>query len=344
MTHDQGTSLRAFIDQLNELREQAGKPPLPRLRRLSRDPLPNGVKGRELHTSTTQEILAGKRRRPPSWAWVVSYVAACHAAAREGNLDLGPLDMATWNTRWLHAGNADQAATVPREGPPSPAATGPAAKSPAEQLTADELVQCYLDSHGRIGARLARLAMDGDAEASFQLALLTLLRGWNHDGESWLGRAVDAGHEGAMALRDAHDLRAQAAEVAYRYGCALEAGGATRASIAHCFYRLAAETGHPEAVAKISGSAASPHPTASAPLLTAPITDDASYAESLPGLLGDVCADHWSCQLGLSWQHAPHVIEAVPDREITAGDPAIEPRSLHGTAGGDPGPPLGSMR
>lgn len=328
MTHEQGAALRAFIAQLNELRDQAGEPSLPFLRKLSRGPLPNGERGRELANSTTQEILSGKRRLPPSWAWVVSFVAACHEAARKGNLDVGPMDMAIWRTRWLHAKNAGRAATIPDGGPfpVPPAVAGLATNFPADQLTAEELIQCYLDTHGRVGARLARLAVNGDADACFELALLTLLRGWGHDGMAWLGRAVDTGHEGAIALQGAHDLRKQAADVAYRHGCALEAGGATRASIAHCFYRLAAETGHPEAVAKITGMATPPHPTPSATPLPAPVSD-VSFTEHLPGLLDDACADHRSCRLGLSW-HASDVIESLPEQSIST--PASDPPASSG--------------
>lgn len=126
MTHEQGAALRAFIAQLNELRDQAGEPSLPFLRKLSRGPLPNGEQGRELANSTTQEILSGKRRLPPSWAWVVSFVAACHEAARKGNLDVGPMDMAIWRTRWLHAKNSGRAATIPDGGPFPVLLPGPA--------------------------------------------------------------------------------------------------------------------------------------------------------------------------------------------------------------------------
>lgn len=140
---------------------------------------------------------------------------------------------------------------------------------------------------------------------------------------AWLGRAVDAGHEGAMALQDAHDLRTQAADVAYRHGCALEAGGATRASIAHCFYRLAAETGHPEAVAKITGMTTPPHPTPSATPLPAPVSG-VSFTEHLPGLLDDACADHRSCRFGLSW----HAIESLPEQSISI--PASDPPAPSG--------------
>ncbi|MEV4060864.1 hypothetical protein [Nonomuraea dietziae] len=129
-----------------------------------------------------------------------------------------------------------------------------------------------------------------------------------------------------MALQDAHDLRTQAADVAYRHGCALEAGGATRAGIAHCFYRLAAEAGHSEAVAKIADITTPPHPTPSATPLPAPVSG-VSFTEHLPGLLHDACADHRACRLGLSW-HASDEIESPPEQSISI--PASDPPALSG--------------
>ncbi|MEV3986262.1 hypothetical protein [Nonomuraea sp. NPDC049758] len=319
MTNEQSAAHRAFIAQLNELREQAGSPALAHLRMLSRNPLPNGSKGRELAASTTQEILSGKRRRLPAWIWVASYVSACHQAAQEGNLNLGPMDLETWRTRLLHARRGDQPASAsPGRSAVLPATAGPATMLSADHLTAEEVIQCYRDVHGRIAARLARTALDGDAEACFHLALFTLLRGWGHDGMDWLRRAADAGHEAALALQSAPDPRTQAADVAYRHGCALEAGGATRASIARCFYRLAAEIGHPEAIAKITSQAVSP------PAI--PSAASASDTEHPPRLLDDVCADHFSCRLGMPWPPPSGLSEPVPEQPSTTSAPAVSSR------------------
>ncbi|MFE3448721.1 hypothetical protein ACFXJ8_07260 [Nonomuraea sp. NPDC059194] len=312
MTEEHSAAYCASIDQLNELREQAGNPSLSHLRKLSRRPLPNGEEGRELAPSTTQEILSGKRRHPPSWAWVVSFVVACHEAARKGNLDIGPVDVETWRSRWLHTRNADRAAATPdgRRVTALPAG-GPAAMAPAELLTVSETIQCYRETHGRIGARLARLALNGDAEACFQLALLTLLRGWGHDGTEWLRRAVDAGHAGAMALQDSRDLREEAAAVAYQYGCTLEADGTIKTSIASYFYRLAAEIGHPQAVAKITPRDPQKRAESSAMPLAAPVTD--VFADRYPPLLDDVFPDSFSYQLGTPWQETPPMINSGPE-------------------------------
>ncbi|MEU5869870.1 hypothetical protein ABZ815_52530 [Nonomuraea sp. NPDC047529] len=195
----------------------------------------------------------------------------------------------------------------------------------AAQLTADEVVQCYLATHGRVGARMARMAMNGDIEACFHLGLLTLLRDCDHDGMIWLRRAAEAGHEAAAALQGAHDPRTQAADVAYRHGCALEAGGAAKASIARCFYQLAAETGHPEAVAKITGTAPSPPPQPPATPMTSPAFD-ISVPEPPPQLLDD--ASLLSCQLGLPQQHLPHMIESLPEQTPPAVAPPAPSRLM----------------
>ncbi|WP_336215867.1 hypothetical protein [Nonomuraea sp. LPB2021202275-12-8] len=135
----------------------------------------------------------------------------------------------------------------------------------------------------------------------------------------WLRRAIEAGHPGAVALRDSHDLRTEAAAVAYQYGRALEADG-TKASIAHCFYRLAAETGHPQAVAKITDMVAPSRPGASGMPMAAPVPE-VSFAEHLPELLDGVFADQFSYQLSTPWQQAPPLIESVQDQQTPAGDP-----------------------
>ncbi|MEV1005512.1 hypothetical protein [Nonomuraea sp. NPDC050202] len=135
----------------------------------------------------------------------------------------------------------------------------------------------------------------------------------------WLRRAVDAGHEAARALQDADDLRLQAADVAYQHGCDLEAGGPARAGIARCFYQLAAETGHPEAIAKITSTAAPPtEPPGTSP--AAPASDD-SFTEHLPSALDDICAEHLSCRFGVPWQQVPPVIEPVPEQPGPASAP-----------------------
>jgi hypothetical protein len=315
MTEEHSAAHRAFLNQLQELREHAGNPPLSHLDKLSRQPLPNGKKRRVLASSTTQEILNGKRRRLPSWAWMVSYVVTCHEAAEEGHLDIGPVDLEDWKSRWRHARNADEAATTPdnRPGTDSPWG-GPAATARTEQLTAEETIRCYRDTHGRVGAHLARLATNGDADACFQLALLTLLRGWVHDGTIWLRRAVDAGHADAIVLQDSRDLRTEAAAFAYRHGCKLEADDKT--SIASFFYRLAAETGHPQAIEKLARMAPQPHAQPSTTPLPAPVGGDLFADLFAEGFLRSRDEDFpgpFASRPGTPGRETPPMNEAVSD-------------------------------
>ncbi|MFI6316184.1 hypothetical protein ACIBG8_01620 [Nonomuraea sp. NPDC050556] len=311
MTHEHSAAHRAFIGQLNELREQASSPSLSELEKLSRHPLPDGVRARRLlASSTTQEILKGKRVGVPSWAWVISFVETCHEAARQVRLDLGPVQVAEWKARWQRARNS---------GPACSEAVGPVSApvpevSTVDRLTATETIRCYLDHHGRVAAHLAQLALGGDGEACFHLALLTVLRGWGHDSREWLCRAVAAGHAEAAALRDSPDLRTEAAALAYRHGCLLEADGSAKSSVARFFFRLAAETGHPDAIAKLSGASvrgrARPVP------LSAPITEPVQWSESDEAIL-DQLRDQFSDQ----WARAAVMLEPGPDQWIGAGEP-----------------------
>lgn len=101
-------TLRAFIAQLNELRELAGSPTLSDLRRISRPSGKNPGLARELTESTTHDILSGKRKRVPGWPWVSSFVAACTIAAERTGLDVSVLgNTDAWHRRWraAHPGN-----------------------------------------------------------------------------------------------------------------------------------------------------------------------------------------------------------------------------------------------
>jgi len=101
------TARRQFIDKLAKLRQDAGQPSLPALRRLS-EKLAGPASGRRVLTeSTTHDILTGKRRGLPSWIWVAAYVRACQAAAEQAELNparLGSLD--DWHKLWAAAWDA----------------------------------------------------------------------------------------------------------------------------------------------------------------------------------------------------------------------------------------------
>ncbi|MEV4381088.1 hypothetical protein [Streptosporangium sp. NPDC049644] len=120
-------ALCAFVDQLNELRGLAGSPPLSRLHTLSMR-IPENNEGRGLAPSTTHDILTGKRKRAPAWAWVASFVAACTTAAKQTGLDVQAMgDTQTWYQSWraAHDARSDPPA-VPTE-PATPALTTPSA-------------------------------------------------------------------------------------------------------------------------------------------------------------------------------------------------------------------------
>jgi hypothetical protein len=84
-------ALRNFIAELNAAWEAAGPPSYARLEKLSLDfsssEQAGGLRLRVLAASTTHEILRGKRRSLPEWAWVVSFINVLRVAAVENGLD-----------------------------------------------------------------------------------------------------------------------------------------------------------------------------------------------------------------------------------------------------------------
>lgn len=327
MTYEHSAAHRAFIDQLNELREQASGPSFAELERLSQRPLPAGMPARRvLAASTTQEILKGKRVGVPPWPWVISYVDTCHEAAREVRLDLGPVDVDAWKKRWLHARNSDPVGPIPDARPvASPSAAVRPEPSNVDRLTAEETVRCYRNDHGRVAARLADLAVHGDPEACFRLALVTVLRGWGHDSQEWLDRAIAAGHAEAAALRSSPDMRAEAAAIAYRLGCDLETGGSAKSSVARFFFQLAAETGHSQAITKLDDAGVRTRLQSGPMPLSAPIIDIVPAGSLRPELDEDFLdrfRDQFNDQhFSDHWANAAAVIESGPGHWIGAGEP-----------------------
>jgi hypothetical protein len=84
-------ALQNFIAELNEAWEAAGPPSYSRLEKLSEQfgasEQARGLRVRVLAASTTHDILTGKRRSLPEWAWVVSFVNVLRIAAVENALD-----------------------------------------------------------------------------------------------------------------------------------------------------------------------------------------------------------------------------------------------------------------
>jgi hypothetical protein len=84
-------ALDDFIECLNRARDVAGTPSFEhvakvseRLHMQSRD-----LKVDVLAGSTIQEILRGRRKQPPKWPWVLSYVTVLHEIARRAQVEAG---------------------------------------------------------------------------------------------------------------------------------------------------------------------------------------------------------------------------------------------------------------
>ncbi|MEU8041073.1 hypothetical protein [Streptosporangium sp. NPDC049078] len=272
-------ALRAFVDQLNELRDLAGSPALSRLRTISKL-ISEDSKDRILATSTTHDILSGKRKHAPSWEWVSCFVAACTMAADRTGLDVRRMgDLQVWHQRWLTARDAQPDPPAPprrpitaQAAPPEPVrplrqrpASTPVVSPPAPPVRADvprpatptgsaplpEERQRLLEIYGRIGTRLLEHSQDGSVEDCMRLAVIALLRGWPPEALHWLRRASDAGQTDAAGLFN-HPHRLQvAAELACRYGRHYQCFP-SKLSVATFFYRLAANHGHAEAAYRLS--------------------------------------------------------------------------------------------
>ncbi|MGV9601881.1 hypothetical protein ACWDR1_35010 [Streptosporangium sandarakinum] len=218
-----------------------------------------GKHGR-LARSTTHDILSGKRKRLPSWPWVASFVAACHAAAAENGLADKPLEsMDDWHDRWLAARAALKSAEgpLPDPGPAppsSPADVQPAAPAtaPAEEARAPGVAGAPLSEearrdrevYGRIGARLLAETDVGNPRDCMRMAVIALPRNRPQPAYLWLHRAGDA-----VGLPRRPSLLMAAAELACRYGRDYE--GAERIGVALFFYRLAYVHGHAAAACQL---------------------------------------------------------------------------------------------
>ena len=83
--------LDGFIADLNTAMDAVGSPSYARLEQLSEQvhgDRPRDIELVVLARSTTQEILAGRRRQPPRWQWVLSFVTTLQVAARKAGVDV----------------------------------------------------------------------------------------------------------------------------------------------------------------------------------------------------------------------------------------------------------------
>lgn len=264
MAEHQSVACSDFVSQLIELKELAGSPSLAELRKLSERTGTTGPKSRVLAESTTHDILARKRARPPEWRWVASFVRACHEAASVSGLDVSTLgSIQEWHDRWRNA-RAHQppgtATPIPRRSQDQPSTPSPAHERPETSAAADPAraarsgasqTRRYLAAFGRTGTRLLRHSEAGDAKACVRLGVITLLRGWRGEAYEWLRRAAEAGDPNAFALLRSLEVPQLATELAYGYGREYELGVADKSSIAMLFYGLAADNGHAEAAYRL---------------------------------------------------------------------------------------------
>ena len=100
----QVSALEGFIADLQDAWRMAGRPSYAELGRLSRQlqgqVQPSGLEVEPLAASTAHEILSGRRRRPPRWRWIASFVTVLRAAAARGGVNpdsIGTLE--EWKTK-----------------------------------------------------------------------------------------------------------------------------------------------------------------------------------------------------------------------------------------------------
>ncbi|MFC5748370.1 hypothetical protein [Actinomadura rugatobispora] len=116
MIHNPPDELDEFVQDLIELREACGSPSLRDLASFSRKAQArhaNELAGlQELSATAISDVLARRRKRPPAWSWVASYVLACQSYARGSGAwpeDPGLGSLPGWHRRY----RAVRAATLP---------------------------------------------------------------------------------------------------------------------------------------------------------------------------------------------------------------------------------------
>ena len=92
MELDRLSVAQRFVQDMNEVRQRAGRPSYSTLERLSRH---------QLKRATMSDVLNGNRVNLPDWRFVATFVAACRAAAEESGLDANELGTtADWKRHW----------------------------------------------------------------------------------------------------------------------------------------------------------------------------------------------------------------------------------------------------
>ncbi|WP_242902196.1 hypothetical protein [Actinomadura terrae] len=245
-----------FIAELNAFYESCNRPPYRKLAEISEHL--GELYGRRglpvLSATAVFEVLAGRRKRAPTSAWVASFILCCQRRAWETGVrssDPGISTLPHWQSRLRAAQSAPAERAAERaEGAAPQPRNSPEARSPVPlRLTASQ--QVTIADYKEHGRELLDRAQGGDADAVYRIAVL--LGTDPTRGAEAIALLIDAaagGHPQALDLLDASpnglDPR-QAAEHAHRLG---ESAPTREAALA--YYQAAVGGGRFEAAFKIT--------------------------------------------------------------------------------------------
>lgn len=101
MTQGDRSALERFFAELRRVWEEAGPPSYKEFEKLSkRVKGPADGEAQWLSRSTTQHILAGRRRKPPKWQWVSRFITVLQEAAKEAGVDPARIgDLPEWKQK-----------------------------------------------------------------------------------------------------------------------------------------------------------------------------------------------------------------------------------------------------
>ncbi|MDL4820487.1 hypothetical protein [Actinomadura opuntiae] len=249
-----------FITALNALYDACNRPPYRKLAEISehlgelygRRDLPS------LSTTGIFDVLAGRRKRAPSSAWVASFVLCCQHRAWETGVrgdDPGIASLPVWQAR-LRAARTPSRPGEPA-GPPASAALAPPESEPVRPVRLTESQKATVAGYGAHGRALLGRAAAGDADALYRVAVL-LGTDPARGGETvpLLIEAAAAGHPDALDLLDASPDgldAAQAARHAHRLGDRAGQGGTAAArETALVYYKAAVQGGRLDAAFAIT--------------------------------------------------------------------------------------------
>lgn len=267
----------AFIRALNALYDSCNRPPYRKLAEVSehlgelygRRDLPS------LSTTGIFDVLAGRRKRLPTAAWVASFVLCCQRRAWETGVrsgDPGTASLPAWQARLRAARSPGRNVPPPRppaeqegtgregtglESTAPERALGPPEREPVRPVRLTESQRATVAGYGPRGRALLDRAAAGDADALYRVAVL-LGTDPARGGETvpLLIEAAAAGHPGALDLLDASPDGLDAAEAA-RHAHLLgdragRSGAAEDAEVALVYYKAAVQGGRLDAAFAIT--------------------------------------------------------------------------------------------